>query len=138
MLDKLFGRKKENKSEWTIASEALERKEITVQEFVDRMSAQKLYYSTPFGDGIAGKSQLWGLSVHDSDTKYYPAFLSYKQCGNFLTAIGRRGFVIIEGTLEDLLDSLDSVEILTQFGAVINPDSAAAVGIEPGIRVSKK
>ena len=108
---------------------------MTAQAFADRNAHATVYYSTPFGDDRAGRTQLWVLSNHDNDLKHYPAFTSKAECNRFLASIGRYGFPIIEGDLRTLLDSLDSHEALTPLGVVIDPHTENPIAIDPGVRV---
>ena len=108
---------------------------MTAQAFADLNAEATVYYSTPFGDDRAGRTQLWVLSNHDNDLKHYPAFTSKAECNRFLAAIGRYGFPIIEGNLRTLLDSLDSHEALTPLGVVIDPHTESPIAIDPGVRV---
>ena len=110
---------------------------MTAQAFADLNAEATVYYSTPFGDDRAGRTQLWVLSNHDNDLKHYPAFTSKAECNRFLIALGRYGFPIIEGDLRTLLDSLDSHKLLTSLGVVINPQSNVPIAIDPGVRVGK-
>ena len=73
----------------------------------------------------------------DNNLKHYPAFTSKAECNRFLASIGRYGFPIIEGDLRTLLDSLDSHELLTSLGVVIDPRSEHPIAIDPGVRVGK-
>lgn len=107
---------------------------INAQTFADLNANVIVYYSTPFGEDRAGRTQLWVLSNHENDLKHYPAFTSKAECNRFLAAIGRYGFPIIEGDLRTLLDSLDSHEALTPLGVVIDPHAKDPIAIEPGIR----
>ena len=108
---------------------------LSAQAFADLNAEATVYYSTPFGDDRAGRTQLWVLSNHDNDLKHYPAFTSKAECNRFLAAIGRYGFLIIEGDLRTLLDSLDSHEALASLGVVIDPQSDNPIAIDPGVRV---
>ena len=107
---------------------------ISAQEFADLNATATVYYSTPFGEDRAGRTQLWVLSNRENDLQHYPAFTDKASCNRFLAAIGRQGFPIIEGDLRTLLDSLDSHEMLVSLGVVIDPQSDHPVAIDPGVR----
>ena len=109
--------------------------QLSAQEFADLNAKATVYYSTPFGEDRAGRTQLWVLSNHDNHLQHYPAFTSKAECNRFLAAIGRQDFLIIEGDLRTLLDSLDSHELLVPLGVVIDPQSSHPIAIDPGIRV---
>ncbi len=130
MFGKLFQRKKR-----LISTDDFDSGKMSPQEFVDLNAGATVYYSTPFGEDRAGRTQLWVLSNHENDLRHYPAFTSKADCNRFLAAIGRYGFPIIEGDLRTLLDSLDSHEALTPLGVVIDPQSNHPIAIDPGIRV---
>ena len=108
---------------------------MTAQAFADLNAEATVYYSTPFGDDRLGRTQLWVLSNRDNDLRHYPAFTSKAECNRFLASIGRYGFLIIEGDLRTLLDSLDSHEALTPLGVVIDPHTENPIAIDPGVRV---
>ena len=108
---------------------------LSSREFANLNAEATVYYSTPFGEDRAGRTQLWVLSNRDNDLKHYPAFTSKAECNRFLAAIGRYGFPIIEGDLRTLLDSLDSHEALASLGVVIDPQSDDPIAIDPGVRV---
>ena len=108
---------------------------MTAQAFADLNAHATVYYSTPFGDDRLGRTQLWVLSNRDNDLRHYPAFTSKAACNRFLASIGRYGFLIIEGDLRTLLDSLDSHEALTPLGVVIDPHTENPIAIDPGVRV---
>ena len=110
---------------------------MTAQAFADLNAHATVYYSTPFGDDRLGRTQLWVLSNRDNDLQHYPAFTSKAECNRFLASIGRYGFLIIEGDLRTLLDSLDSHEALTPLGVVIDPHTENPIAIDPGVRVGK-
>ncbi len=131
MFGKLFQRKKR-----LISTEDFESGKISPQAFVDLNAEATIYYSTPFGEDRAGRTQLWVLSNHENHLRHYPAFTSKPECNRFLAAIGRQGFLIIEGDLRTLLDSLDSHEALVPLGVVIDPHSDHPIAIDPGVRVS--
>ena len=132
MLGKLFGKKIRLSS-----VESYLAGKMTAQAFADLNAEATVYYSTPFGEDRAGRTQLWVLSNHDNDLQHYPAFTSKGECNRFLAAIGRYGFPIIEGDLRTLLDSLDSHEALVPLGVVIDPQSDNPIAIDPGVRVGK-
>ena len=130
MFDKLFRKK----PRLTRVSD-FEAGKVSAQEFADLNATATVYYSTPFGEDRAGRTQLWVLSNRENDLQHYPAFTDKASCNRFLAAIGRQGFPIIEGDLRTLLDSLDSHELLVSLGVVIDPQSDHPVAIDPGVRV---
>ena len=131
MLGKLFRKKMR-----LTHTEDLVAGTMSVQEFADLNAGVTLYYSTPFGEDRGGRTRLWVLSNHENDLQHYPAFTDKAACNRFLASIGRQGFLIIEGDLGSLLDSLDSHTLLKPLGVVIDPQSADPIVIDPGVRVS--
>ena len=130
MFGKLFRKKPR-----MISAEEYAAGNLSGREFANLNAEATVYYSTPFGEDRAGRTQLWVLSNRDNDLKHYPAFTSKAECNRFLAAIGRYGFPIIEGDLRTLLDSLDSHEALASLGVVIDPQSDNPIAIDPGVRV---
>ena len=112
----------------------LARGTMPVDAFLRKHARQTLYYSTPFGEGADGKQQLWALSSRDSEIKYMPAFTNKERCCAFLTRIGRRNFMVIKGDLAAFLHALDAHPILTELGAVIDPDSDTPIELAPHVR----
>ena len=130
MFGKLFRKKPR-----MISAEEYAAGNLSGREFANLNAEATVYYSTPFGEDRAGRTQLWVLSNRDNDLKHYPAFTSKAECNRFLAAIGRYGFPIIEGDLRTLLDSLDSHEARASLGVVIDPQSDNPIAIDPGVRV---
>ena len=111
------------------------KNKIGIHDFVREMKDMPLYYSTPLGTDRSGKEQLYFLSAKNSETKYYPAYLSKKGCNEHFNLLGRTNFIIIEGTLSALLSSLDD-PMLSEFGVVIEPMSDTPIDIPPNINRS--
>lgn len=132
----MFGQLFKKKSRF-LSTEAYEAGEISPQEFVNLNAEATVCYSTPFGEDRAGRTRLWVLSNRENDLQHYPAFTSKAECNRFLASIGRQGFLIIEGDLRTLLDSLDSHPALTPLGVVIDPQTDHPIAIGPGIRAGK-
>ncbi len=119
---------------WLVLKEKCVNGTINIQQFVDKMSSIKLFYSTPVGEGVKGQPQFYVLSSKENQTKYFPAFLSKENCIGFFNSIGRNGFIIFEGTLKDFLGSLDVNELLQQLGAIIEPNTEYELAIPPMMR----
>ena len=112
----------------------LSKNEISIQDFVNKNAKKIVFYSTPFGEDKNGKPQLWVLKSERSNTVCYPVFLSKETCRDFLSAMGRAAFIIIEGDLKGALESLDAHPMLKEFGLVIEPNSNTPIEIAPEIR----
>lgn len=121
---------------WKESINQLNKNKISTQGFVNINAEQTLYCSTPVGEDIKGEMNVWLLSKTDSDTKYYPAFTSKKLCCEIFASIGRKDFMIIEGSLESTLKSLDSHPMLEEAGLLIHDDDDV-VEIPPKMRVQK-
>lgn len=67
---------------------------------------------------------------------FYPTFLSKGLCYRSLSSAGRKDFIVIEGTLESALSSLDTSPILEEAGLMIK-DENGQLAIPPQIRVHK-
>lgn len=121
---------------WSKMKKKLHNNEIDVLGFVNALRFQKVFYSTPIGEDKQGNNQLYILNSGNSETKYYPAFLTIESCLSFFNSMGRIHFMIIEGDLKSLLDSLDTSPILSECGAIIEPNSVDEFAIQPKIRVT--
>ena len=91
----------------------------SIQTFVDRKRDLLLYYSTPAGNNDEGKQMLF-LMTDPAGAVYLPAFTSEEACRDFFKAIGRSDFVGLKNTLENLLDTLDTNEMLKELGILID------------------
>ena len=132
MFKNFFNNKR--KDGWNEGICKLSKKEISIQDFVNENAKKTVFYSTPFGEDKNGKPQLWVLKSERSNTVCYPVFLSKETCRDFLSAIGRAAFIIIEGDLKGALESLDTHPMLKEFGLVIEPNSNNPIEIGPEIR----
>ena len=119
---------------WNEAISKLSKNEISIQDFVNENAKKIVFYSKPFGEVMNGKPQLWVLKSERSNTVCYPVFLSKETCRDFLSAMGRAAFIIIEGDLKGALESLDTHPMLKEFGLVIEPNSNSPIEIAPKIR----
>lgn len=131
----MFGINRPDK--WAEMKARYGKSEITIQAFVDTMGKSLLYYSTPLGNGQDGKPRLYLLSSKGSDDRYFPVFLSEKHCMEFFTSLNRDGFMIMQGTLNEFLSSLDIDPLLAKLGVVIEPNFPNVITIPPGIRPGK-
>lgn len=122
---------------WETSVKKLRDGEISVQEFVNANEKKKLYYSTPFFENDSGQHTNV-LQTHDSDTVYFPVFTDVAGLREHMAAIGGKRYIIIEGNLKDVLDSLDSHPLLRTWGVVIDPMSRNSIGLPPKVRVRPK
>ena len=129
----LFG--KSNK--WDASVKKLQNNEISFQEFVNANEKKTLYYSTPFFENDRGQHPNV-LQTKASDIVYFPAFTGISGLKEHMTALGCAEYLIVEGDLKGVLDSLDSHPFIQNWGVVIDPRSSNPVGLPPNIRVQPK
>ena len=94
------------------------------RSFLRSFSEVKVFYSTPFGDHKDGGSRLFILPAQD-ETAYLPVFSSAERAIEFYEKVGRRGYMIIEGTFRSFLETTKEVNrgaAPIKLGAVIDPD----------------
>lgn len=92
----------------------------------------KVYYSTPFGDTKAGERKLFLLERNG--VPYFPVFQSVESMKTFYERTNRAAYMIIEGNIEGVVDTLRSIEPLKNAGIVIEPLSEHPVEIVPNPR----
>ena len=127
-------KQEENKLSWEESIQALNEDRITLQEFININADHPLFYSTPAGENKDGKMVLWLVNIPKLNMNFYPAFLSADFCQKSLSEAGRSNFMIVEGTLESALSSLDSSPALKQAGLIIQ-EERGRLTIPPGMRV---
>jgi hypothetical protein len=89
----------------------------------------KVYYSTPFGDTNDGKQKLFFLER--DGVPYMPVFLSAESMKQFYERMDRAAFMILEGTVQSVMDMNRSMEQMKAVGIVVEPLSEHPVGILP-------
>lgn len=129
-------KKKNEEVSWIEQKSKLECGEIDMQTFVDTLKNTKLFYSTPAGNDKSGNPQLYLLSGNNSDVSYFPAFLSSEHCTNWYNSVGRNGFLILDGDLGSILKTLDSNEMLSKLGVLIELNTEEQVIIPPNVRAN--
>jgi hypothetical protein len=90
-----------------------------------------VYYSTPFGDTKDGKQKLFVLG-NRSGVTFFPVFYSKESLTDCFERMNRAGYLIIEGNLKAVAESLRSIELMKNIGIVIEPFSEHPVEIMPG------
>lgn len=88
-----------------------------------------VYYSTPFGDTKDGRQKLFMLGR--DGVAFYPVFYSKDSMKEFYEQMNRGPYLVIEGTVQAVRDSIRSIEPLKNAGIVIEPFSACPVEIMP-------
>jgi hypothetical protein len=89
-----------------------------------------VYYSTPFGETKDGKQKLFMLT-RDDGVPFYPVFRSRESLTDFFERMNRAAYLIIEGNLESVADTLRSIVLLKRAGIVIEPFSEHPVEFLP-------
>ena len=125
-----------NNQVWKDSISKLNSDEISLKEFINMNSATPLFYSTPAGENVEGKNQLWLLNHSKLNMQFFPTFLSKELCYASLSAAGRKNFIILEGTIESALSLLDTNPILEKVGLMIQGDDGQ-LPIPPKMRVQK-
>jgi len=126
----------ENILTWEQSIDALNNERITLQDFINMNASHTLYYSTPVGENKDGKTIMWLINNSRLNMSFYPTFMTRELCQETLSAAGRINFIIIEGTLESALSSLDTNPILQNAGLLIQ-DTNGRLAIPPKMRVGK-
>ena len=88
-----------------------------------------VYYSTPFGDTKDGKKQLF-LLARDG-VPLFPVFYSRESMMEFYERMNRAAYMIIEGNISSVMDTMRSIEPMKNAGIVIEPFSEHPVEIMP-------
>ena len=107
---------------------------ISLQQFINAQKDTIVFYSTPLGNDMNGNPKLYCLNTNQSNFSYLPIFLKQEHLVEFYKD-NRAGFMILNSTLEQYLNTLDSNELLSRMGVVIEPMKDCNIAIEPGIRV---
>ncbi len=115
---------------------AFKTKAISIERFAQEMKGQTVYYSTPLGDDDQGKPKLFLYSSQDSETAFFPVFLTEDHMRAFFEQERRAGYMILTDTLQHFLSTLDANEKLRELGVVIEPLNSCYVAIPPLLRVN--
>jgi hypothetical protein len=88
-----------------------------------------VFYSTPFGDTNDGEQKLFLLERNG--VSYFPVFRSVDSMKKFYHRMNRAAYMIINGDIQAVMNSLSSIELLKNTGIVIEPFSEYPVEIPP-------
>ncbi|HEX3992853.1 MAG TPA: hypothetical protein VHX39_16910 [Acetobacteraceae bacterium] len=88
-----------------------------------------VYYSTPFGDTKDGQQKLFLLGR--DGLSFFPVFYSKESMQAFYERMNRAAYMIIEGSIESVKDTLRSIEPMKNTGIAIEPFSEHPVEIMP-------
>jgi hypothetical protein len=89
-----------------------------------------VFYSTPFGDTKDGQQKLFMLGR--DGIPFYPVFYSRESTIDFFERMNRAGYLIIEGTIQAVKDTMGTIEPLKNAGIVIEPFGEHPVEVPPG------
>lgn len=89
----------------------------------------RVYYSTPFGDTKDGGQKLFLLQR--DGVRYFPVFRSEESLKAFCEAMNRAAYMVLEGDLEGVMDTVRSIDLLKNAGIVIEPFGENPVEITP-------
>jgi hypothetical protein len=89
-----------------------------------------VYYSTPYGDTKDGKQKLFLLTRDGAP--FFPVFYSRESMMDFYERMNRAAYLIIEGNLKAVADTIRSIDPLKNAGIIIEPFSEHPVEIMPG------
>ena len=111
------------------------RKEITVNSDDNDPPSDEVagdvtvYYSTPFGDTKDGQQKVFMLAR--DGVPFYPVFYSRESMHAFFQWMNRAAYMIIEGNIQAVKDTMRSIEQLKNAGIVIEPFGEHPVEIRP-------
>jgi hypothetical protein len=88
-----------------------------------------VYYSTPFGDTKDGKQKLFVLAR--DGVQLFPVFYTRESLKDFYERMNRAAYLIIEGNIKSVMDTIRSIELMKNAGIVIEPFSEHPVEIMP-------
>lgn len=94
-------------------------------------SDAKVYYSTPFGDTKDGKQKLFLLGR--DGVQYFPVFRSRESLMDFYKKMNRAGYLILEGDVRSVIETIRSIELMKDVAIVVEPLSENPVEIMPGL-----
>ena len=92
-------------------------------------SDSRVYYSTPFGDTKDGRRKLFLLER--DGVQFFPVFRNEESLTEFYERMNRAAYMIIEGDIKSVMDSIHSIELMKDVRIVIEPLSETPVEIMP-------
>ncbi|OBG99042.1 hypothetical protein A5697_14725 [Mycobacterium sp. E3251] len=93
------------------------------------LSAEKVYYSTPFGNTKDGRQKAFLLGR--GEMQFFPVFRSRESLIDFFEKMNRAGYMILEGDVQSVLETNRSIELMKDVAIVIEPLSENPVEIMP-------
>lgn len=95
------------------------------------LSDAKVYYSTPFGNTKDGKEKVFLLGR--DGVQYFPVFRSRESLMAFYEKMNRAGYLILEGDVRSVAETIRSIELMKDVAIVVEPLSENPVEIMPGL-----
>ena len=105
------------------------KKKTTPPEPAPADADTKVYYSTPFGDTNDGEQRLFLLGR--DGVQYMPVFRSVESMKEFYARMNRAAYMVLEGSVQSVLDTNSSIELMKDVGVVIEPLCGDPVVITP-------
>ncbi len=105
------------------------KKKTTPTESAPADADTKVYYSTPFGDTNDGEQRLFLLGR--DGVQYMPVFRSVESMKEFYARMNRAAYMVLEGSVQSVLDTNSSIELMKDVGVVIEPLCGDPVVITP-------
>lgn len=88
-----------------------------------------VYYSTPFGDTNDGGQKLFLLQR--DGVSYFPVFRSADSMREFYEQADRAAYMVLQGSIASVMDTLRSIELMKGVRIVIEPLGAHPVEVMP-------
>ena len=88
-----------------------------------------VYYSTPFGDTKDGGQKLFLL--RRDGVSYFPVFRSLDSMKEFYEQANRAAYMVLQGDVASVMDTMRSIELMKDAGIVIEPLCAHPVEVMP-------
>lgn len=105
------------------------KKKTTPPEPAPADADTKVYYSTPFGDTNDGEQRPFLLGR--DGVQYMPVFRSVESMKEFYARMNRAAYMVLEGSVQSVLDTNSSIELMKDVGVVIEPLCGDPVVITP-------
>lgn len=97
--------------------------ELDDVSFLREFGKAKVVYSTPYGDHKDGSKKLFLLPGPEK-TGYNPVFSSSERLCEFYEKVGRKGYMIMEGTFTSVLETTKQInagKVPVKMGIIIDP-----------------
>lgn len=121
----IFDFRKNKKEKDLSTMELLEKHdkgELNDEIFLRDFGKAQVFYSTPFGDHKDGGQKVFLLPGPDK-TGYHPVFSSQERLIEFYNNAGRVGFIIMQGSFTEVLETTKKINVNApiKMGIIIDP-----------------